>query len=361
MPTARPLPVAHAQVASVTAPGGPLPAALPADLTALMPLADDVCADNALSVTNIRALVRSHVVAHKAHTGGDWFDQTQFLLCQRHTDEDGDLHHDSVRITVWQRWEFYLAAEQQPLHQGLAGRWRRLTAALTQRHPPMATVLMLACRPLTSAGQPGPWRALPTDLATTTVDDGADPHSDAAAWATCQQAWQGVLDYVRKAEGQHRARYPLHARLQEQLTVARIEALSEHALFTEHYNDWWDPDRCGFWDDALWVGARQPCMHAGEPWGRVLKFSWKNGSEAPGDAPDDAHALYQIDVDEARAGPPLLLITHAPRQSEERTQLQRCAADHLARLLHFFATTTGRWLPPLRDEGAERSTGTATS
>jgi hypothetical protein len=367
MPTARPLPLANALVAPVTAPWGPqaaeTPNAMPADLAALMPLAHDVCADNAISVANIRALVRSHVVAHKTTTSADWFGQTEFSLCQRHVDADGDQREDSVYLTIWQRWEFYLAAEQVPVHQGLAGQLRRLTAALTQRPQPLTTVLTIACRPLLAPGPPGAWRALPADMPTTTAPEqpfGAateDPDSDAAAWAACQQAWRGVVDYVRKAEGQHRARYPLYTRLQAELTAARIEALTEHPLFTEHYNDWWDPDRCGFWDGDLWVGARQPCMHAGEPWGRVLKFSAKNGSEAPGDAPDDAHALYQIDVDEARAGPPLLHITHAPRQSEERAELQRCAADHIARLLHFFGTTERRWLAPPGDSGAEQSTG----
>ena len=90
------------------------------------------------------------------------------------------------------------------------------------------------------------------------------------------------------------------------------------------------------------MGARQPCMHDGQPWGRAFKLSWKNGAPAPGDGADNAHSAYQCDVDEAREGPALLQWTLAQRQSEARTPLQRCAADHIARLLRLYGLVESR-------------------
>ncbi len=142
-----------------------------------------------------------------------------------------------------------------------------------------------------------------------------------------------MLDYARKAVGQHRARYPLHQRLHAELTAARIEALTTLSVFTEHYNDWWDEEKRGYWEGDVWVGARQPCMHGGEPWGRLLKLSWKNGNDAPGDTKDDAHAAYYLSVDEAREGPALVEVQTTQRQSDTRTALLPSAADQIARLL----------------------------
>ena len=49
------------------------------------------------------------------------------------------------------------------------------------------------------------------------------------------------------------------------MTAKHIEAFTSLPVFTEQYNDWWDSDRNGYWEGEVWVGARQPCMHDGEP------------------------------------------------------------------------------------------------
>ncbi len=309
--------------------------------------------DESLSAANLLAAVRSPVIAHKEHTAAGWFGQTDFSLCRQHVDADGDARDDSVFITVWKQWDFYLAVDHPERRRGLLG-----TALATlqgvlkrgRRHPPspsappsgpstastkaaFADPLTLLYRPY-HQGVPGDWQALlPPDAASA---DAAHPPSNTQAWQACQQAWRGVLDYVRKGTAQARARYPLWAQLQAEITPARLEALTSGPLFTEHYNDWWDGEKNGFWAGQLWIGARQPCLHEGEPWGRAFKLSWQNGEDAPGDPPDDAHAAYQLDLDEAREGPPQVLVQYTQRQSESRIPLPPCAADHLARLLRLY-------------------------
>ena len=285
----------------------------------LCPPADDLCADNAISTENILALVRLPVIAHKAHEAFGWSGQTDFSLCQRHVDGAGDARDDSVFITVWKTWDFYLSVEQVPLPQSLI---ERLAAALLRRKRPTTPQLTLLYRRY-AGGEPGAWQML-------------KPEAAPDAWQACQQAWQGVLDYVRKAVGQHRAHYPLYQQLQATLTAERIESFTSLPVFTEQYDDWWDSDKNGYWEGDIWVGARQPCMHEGEPWGRALQISWKNGDEAPGDAEDDAHGSYQISVDEAREGPALVEFSYTQRQSERRVPLPRGAAEHIAHLLRLY-------------------------
>ena len=79
--------------------------------------------------------------------------------------------------------------------------------------------------------------------------------------------------------------------------------------------------------------------------GRALKLSWRNGTEAPGDPEDDAHGIYQIDIDEARAGPAVAAFSYAQRQSAPREPLPRSATDHIARLLDFYGRVEARLLP----------------
>ncbi|MFN3436242.1 MAG: WD40 repeat domain-containing protein [Acidovorax sp.] len=296
-----------------------------ADIHALLPIAHDLCADNTISVENIMAVLHTPVIAHKQYKAYGWFQQTDFSLCQRHVDEDEDQRDDNVFITVWKTWDFYLSVEQVPEPQGLMA---RVAAAVLRRTVPTTRQLTLIYRDYTD-GEPGEWKALVPD---------ADPK----AWKACQHAWRGVLDYVRKAVGQHRARYPLHQRLKAELTAARIEAFTSLPVFTERYNDWWDSDKNGYWDGDIWVGARQPCMHDGEPWGRALKLSWQNGSDAPGDDEFNAHSAYQIDVDEARDGPAVVEFSYSQRQNDSRTALPAGAADHIVRLLRFYGAVETR-------------------
>lgn len=296
-----------------------------ADIHAAWPLAHDLCADNAISVQNILTVVHTQVIAHKEHKAYGWFQQTDFSICQRHVDEDGDQRDDNVFITVWKTWDFYLSVEQTPAPQGLL---QRLAATLLRRSVPTTPQLTLLYRRY-NQGEAGEWQALA---------EGTDPE----AWQACQRAWRGVLDYVRKAVGQHRARYPLHQRLVATLTAEHIESLTSLPVFTDQYNDWWDSDRNGWWEDDIWVGARQPCMHDGEPWGRALKLSWHNGDDAPGDDEDNAHSAYQINIDEARDGPAVVEFTCAQRQNDSRAPLPRGAADHIARLLRFYGAMEAR-------------------
>ena len=298
---------------------------------AALPVAHDVCADGAISVENLLAVVRSAVVAHKEHRASGWFRQTDFAICQRHVDEEGDQRDDNVFITVWKTWDFYLSVQPVRAPQGLL---QRLAGALLRRPAPTVPELTLLYRAYAD-GEPGDWQPL-------------SPEAAPDAWGPCQTAWRGVLDYVRKAVAQHRARYPLYQRLQAELTAHEIEDLTRLPVFTERYNDWWDSDKNGHWLGEVWVGARQPCMHDGEPWGRALKLSWENGEAGPGDEEDDAHGAYQINVDEAREGEAVVEFTYAQRQSEARVPLPRGAADHAARLLRFYGLVQVR----LREEHA---------
>lgn len=295
------------------------------DIHALFPVAHDLCADNTISIENILAVLRTPVIAHKQYKAYGWFEQTDFSLCRRHVDDEKDQRDDNVFITVWKTWDFYLSVEQVPDPTGLL---QRLAALLLRRTVPTTPQLTLIYRGY-SDGEPGEWAALAPDNAP-------------KAWAACQHAWRGVLDYVRKAVGQHRARYPLHQRLKAELTAARIESFTSLPVFTDRYNYWWDSDKNGFWEGDIWVGARQPCMHDGEPWGRALKLSWRNGDDAPGDAPYNAHSAYQINVDEARQGPAVVEFTYAQRQNDSRDTLPACAADHITRLLRFYGAVESR-------------------
>lgn len=298
----------------------PMPTARP--LSTPAETCADLCADGAISAENILSLVRMPLIGPREHTASGWFGQTDFLLCQRHVDAAGDLRDDHVFITLWKRWDFYLSVQQVPLRRGLGGLPARLAATVAGRSMPTTAQLALGHRSY-AGGQPGHWQAL-------------NPEHQPDAWQACQDAWHGLLAYLRQALGQHRARYPLYERLLAELTAERIEAFTSLPVFAQRCPDWWDSERNGWWEEDIWVGARQPCMHHGEPWGRALKFSWKNGTEAPGDAEDDAHGIYQIDVDEARTGPPVAAFSYAQRQSDSRTALPQWAAMQIAQLLDFY-------------------------
>lgn len=299
---------------------GKSPVRASGEIHADMPLALDLFADEAISVANILAAVNSPVVTHKEKKAYGWFGQSDFSLCRRHVDADGDQRDDNVFITVWKTWDFYLSVEHEPERRGLLA---RLAAAVLRRPIPFTEVATLLYRPY-AEGTAGAWKVLEGD---------APPEVREA----CTRAWRGVLDYLRRAVGQSRAGYPLYRRLQAEITPRRIEQFTSLPYFSEEYNDWWDSDRNGTWHGDVWVGARQPCLHEGEPYGLALKLSWANGESQPGDDPDDAYSAYQLDIDEARAGPPVVEFKYTQRQSEARTTLPRGAVDHIARLLRMLA------------------------
>ncbi|GKT24878.1 hypothetical protein [Acidovorax sp. SUPP3334] len=305
-----------------------------------------LCPGGAMHAAHLRQLLRSRLLdaAHKKAVG--WFGATDFMLCRQHVDEDGDTYTDGLFMTVWKTWDFHLSIDDGTARQGW---WRRLAARWRPTPEPRSDGLTVMHRRY-AAGVPGPWEPL--------LEDGADP----AAAQACEQAWQGVLDYARKAVAHARAGEPVWRRLVAALSAERIEALSQLPVFTERYNDWWDDERNGWWEGDVWVGVRQPCMHQGEPWGLALKLSWRNAEEAPGDPPDDAHAAYQIDIEASAPGtPPAVRIACAQRQSEPRRLLPHHAVDHAARLLRWFLALEDRlhathgMQAPAEDTGQEHA------
>ncbi|GKS97227.1 hypothetical protein [Acidovorax sp. SUPP2825] len=299
------------------------PDAIAADLASDTAL----CPGGAMHANHLRQLLRSRLLdaAHKKATG--WFGQTDFLLCRQHVDDEGDTYGDGLFMTVWKTWDFHLSIDDGTARQGW---WQRMTARLRAPPPPPRSDGLAVMHRRYAAGVPGPWEPL--------AEDG-----DPAALQACLRAWHGVLDHARRAAAQSRAGHPVWRRLEAALSPARIEALAQLPVFTEQYNDWWGTERNGWWEGDVWVGVRQPCMHQGEPWGLALKLSWRNGTEAPGDAPDDAHAAYQLEIEAAAPGaPPVVRITCAQRQSDPRHPLPRHAVDHAARLLRWFTVLEQR-------------------
>jgi hypothetical protein len=267
--------------------------------------ADDLFDGEAFSANNILAVVRSAVVPANERTAIGWFAQTDFVLSQRHVDKDGDQRDDYVLICVWSRWDFFLSVDD-----------------------PSTSSCTLIYRAYDD-GEPGEWKTLKAS-------------SPDNAWQECQQAWRGVLDYVRKASAQARANYPLYQQLASTITPARLEALTCLPVFTQQYNNWWSSDRNGHWLDEVWVGARQPCIHDGESWSLALKLSWRNGEDGPQDEEDEAHGSYMIKVEQASDGTTALSWTYAQRQSDSQETLPPVATDHMARLLRYYALVEAR-------------------
>jgi len=296
-----------------------------------------LCPGGALNAPALRQLLRAALPDSSRHKAAGWFDQTDFLFTRSHVDEDQDAYLDGLFITVWKRWDFWLALPHDgpaPAHPNLLRQaWARLRHSTA---PPVTDGLVHQYRRYAATGQPGPWQPMRAADA---------PHEALQAFT---QAWQGVIGYWRRAEGQRRAGRPLRARLHAALTPERVRALTLLPVFTGRYNDWWDPERNGWWEGDVWIGARQPGQQGGHHWGRALKLSWRNGSEAPGDEEDDAHACYQIDLvdddapHEGTSHPPGLRLSYAQRQSDARQSLPNDAVDHMAQLLRLFTTLEQR-------------------
>jgi len=295
---------------------------------ASLPRDGTLCPGEALHADHLRQLLRVALPDASQHKAACWFGQADFLFTRRHVDEEQDAYQDGLFITLWKRWDFWLGLPDAGTHGNLITQaWARLRQPAA---PPLVAGLQRQYRRHDASGQPGPWQPL-------TQDD-----ADADALAACTQAWRAVIDHWRLAEGQRRAGRPLRAALHAALTPARVRALTLLPVFTGQYNDWHNPERNGWWQGDIWVGARQPGQQGNRSWGRALKLCWRNGSEQPGDEEDDAHACYQIDLlDDDRqppgtAHPPGLLLTCSQRQSDARRPLTNDAVQHMARLLHLF-------------------------
>lgn len=296
-----------------------------------LPRDDTLCPGEAMHDQHLRQLLRVALPDSSRRKAAGWFGQTDFLCTRRHVDEDQDAYHDGLFITLWKRWDFWLALPDDAAastHGNLLSQtWARLRQPT---RPTLTNGLLRQYRAYDSTGRAGPWQPLEAG------------HASPEALQACAQAWRGVIDYWRLAEGQRRAGRPLRARLHAALTPERVQALTLLPVFTGRYNDWWDPERNGWWQGDVWIGARQPGQQGTRHWGRALKLSWRNGSEGPGDEEDDAHACYQIDLIEddaplaGTAHPPGLHLSYAQRQSDTRRPLTNDAVEHMARLLRLF-------------------------
>ena len=294
-----------------------------------LPLDGTLCPGEAMHGQHLHQLLRAALPDSSHHKAAGWFGQTDFLFTRRHVDEDQDAYHDGLFVTLWKRWDFWLALPDDSTGPG--GRLAQAWARLRQDHQPaLADGLLRQYRAYDEAGRPGPWQPLDA------------PHASPEALQACTQAWRQVIDYWRRAEGQRRAGRPLRAQLHATLTPARVQALTLLPIFTGRYNDWWNPERNGWWQGDVWIGARQSGHHGSRHWGRALKLSWRNGSEQPGDDEDDAHACYQIDLVEddtpaqGTAHPPGLRLSYGQRQSDTRRPLTNDAVQHMAQLLQLF-------------------------
>ncbi len=307
-----------------------------AEIAAFMPQATDLFQDEAISVENIRAIIGCGLVPSGENNAFGWFGQTDFVVSDRHDDDKGNRIPKRVYITVWKAFDFDLAVRRKPRGACL---FRMIHYLISDSHRAYAEYLDLTVRSY-NEGEPNEWKALV-------------PEENPAVWRICVEAWRGVLDYARKAIGQKRAGYPLWHRVQDEITPARVETLAVLPVFAERYNDWWDGHKCGYWESDVWIGARQPCVHDGETYGRAFKMAWENGDAAPGDPEDDANASYLISFEDATEDGPGLAFYLRQRQADDVTRLPRDAADHLARLLRFFPLVESKLLADHERETAK--------
>jgi hypothetical protein len=318
------------------------------------PLVPPATATSAIDIAAIRALVDGPLLARRQQRLQDWFGEIDYALCRRHVDASGQPHEDSVFITVWRQWDFFLQAARvpRPRHLGM-----RLAARLGLHEPPLEDVLTLLWRHPDAEGE-GPWSPL-------------DASAPAEAHAACAAAWQAVQAHAAEGLAQARAGLPLWGWMQRQLTPERVQALTELPVFTERYNDWWHSDRNGFWEGDLWVGARQPGLRGAQRSTRALKLSWAQGQPRPEDAEDNHLASYLLEFDTGSDGRPWLRMGGAQRQDSERQPLPHHSAAHLLRLVRLFtaidtvlhqrdpppAVARAPARPPARARGAGRRGG----
>lgn len=227
-----------------------------------LPQDHTLCPGEAMHGQHLRQLLRAALPDSSHHKAAGWFGQTDFLCTRRHVDEDQDVYLDGLFITLWKRWDFWLAlpegADASAHGNLLAQAWARLRHAA----PPQAQDgLLRQYRGYDASGRPGPWKPLDTE------------HAGPEALQACEQAWRGIITYWRLAEGQRRTGRPLRSRLHAALTPARVQALTLLPVFTDRYNDWWNPERNGWWQGDVWIGARQPGRQGSQYWGRALKLS----------------------------------------------------------------------------------------
>ncbi len=324
-------------------PRSPLPGlpALPADGTPL-------------DAASLHQLLRAALPDKSQHKAQGWFGDTDFLLTRTHVDEDGDTYHDGLFLTVWQQWDFWVADAPPPTHASVL----RAVAAhasgwLLRRPAARGGFTQLYRRHGADTGGDAHWRPLP---------EGTDTDGDeSAAPAACQQAWQGLLGYWRKALAQRQLRYPLRDRLISEWTAERIELLALLPRFAQQAQGGRWAALQGQWQGPLWIGTRPPQPPAapglrrlGPQEGAALRLGWRTSAGTAsggdptnaGDSDDGDHeesvACYQLEVAAGRepthAGSDARLrITYAQRWTDAREPLPPEAVDHTEHLLQLLA------------------------
>jgi hypothetical protein len=273
---------------------------------ALPPKADILLDDNEISVANLQALVYCGLIETGETIWRGSFRGTNFHFRAKAVDEDGDQLDDCIFITVADAYQFYLGiAEEAP---------RVIPFSRLGKPEPARRLERIYCS--IAEGEDGEWLDL-------------TPEADEVSWAAFLKAWRGALDYARKGVAQHREGFPLWKQVCAEVTYERILALTSLPLFTELYNDWWDEDRNGYWNQSLCFGARQAVMFEGEQLTPMLKIAWHTGSG------EDAIAAYWFELAMSPAGEPMLDIDHTGNQNAGRYPVPRHAADHMARILRF--------------------------
>ena len=307
-----------------------------------------------LGVASLHQLLRAALPDKSSHKAQGWFGDTDFLLTRTHVDEDGDTYHDGLFLTVWQQWDFWIADAPPPTHASVL----RAVAAhasgwLLRRPAARGGFTLLYRRHGADSGGDAHWRPLP---------DGPGAAGDeSAALAACQQAWQGLLGYWRKALTQRQLRYPLRDRLLSEWTAERIELLALLPRFAQQPQGGRWASLQGQWQGPLWIGTRPPQPPAvpglrrhGPQEGAALRLGWRTsgGTASRGDPTDtcdsddgdhdESVACYQLEViagrEPAHAGSGTRLrITYAQRWTDAREPLPPEAIDHTEHLLQLLA------------------------
>lgn len=307
-----------------------------------------------LDAASLHQLLRAALPDKSQHKAQGWFGDTDFLLTRAHVDEDGDTYHDGLFLTVWQQWDFWVADAPPPTHASVL----RAVAAhasgwLLRRPAARGGFTQLYRRHGADTGGDTHWRSLPEG-------PGADG-DESAALAACQQAWQGLLGYWRKALAQRQLRYPLRDRLISEWTAERIELLALLPRFAQQAQGGRWAAMQGQWQGPLWIGTRPPQPPAvpglrrlGPQEGAALRLGWRTSAGTAsggdptnaGDSDDGDHeesvACYQLEVAAGRepthAGSDARLrITYAQRWTDAREPLPPEAVDHTEHLLQLLA------------------------
>lgn len=269
-----------------------------------------LCAGDTLDAANLRQLLRVALPDKGRHKAAGWFGQTDFLLTRSHVDEEGDVYHDALFITQWQRWDFWLALPPRDTPGPLGRAWARLRGAPP---PAPAAELERQYRRHDGSGLPSPWLPL-------------DAEAPQEAWQACTEGWQGVLRYWRLAEAQRLAGRPLRAQLHATLTSARLMALVQLPLPGSQ--------RLETGEGEAWASTPRLQPHSG----RALWLEWPNA--AAQDAAQAPRACYQIEHADSgsTAHPPGVRISYRQREGDLLELLPNDAVEHTERLLRLFTT-----------------------